>query len=198
MLILASNSPRRLELLRVARIPFVVESPSVDESPLRGETAARLTERLARDKALAIAEQHPEDFILGADTVVVLNNSAGAVVEVLGKPADEADAARMLRSLAGRSHQVITGICLVSRVTGAVPSRRLRSAAVTTTVTMNPISDAEIAAYVATGEPLDKAGAYAIQGMAARWISRVEGCYYNVVGLPLPVLYKWLVAEGLV
>lgn len=181
----------------MARIPFVVESAQIDEIPLRGETAAQLTERLARDKALAVADKYPGDFILGADTVVVLNNPAGSSVEVLGKPADEADAARMLRSLSGRGHQVITGICLVSRVTGAIPNRRLRTAAVSTAVTMSRISDAEIAAYIATGEPLDKAGAYAVQGMASRWITRIEGCYYNVVGLPLPVVYKWLLAEGL-
>lgn len=151
MLILASDSPRRRELLQVARIPFVVESAQIDETPLRGETAAQLTERLARDKALAVADKYPGDFILGADTVVVLNNPAGSSVEVLGKPADEADAARMLRSLSGRGHQVITGICLVSHVTGAVPSRRMRTAAVSTAVTMSRISDAEIAAYIATG-----------------------------------------------
>ena len=198
MLILASNSPRRRELLQLARIPFVVESVQIDESPLRGETAGQLTERLARDKAMAVAERFPGDFILGADTLVVINNPAGSTVEVLGKPADEADAVRILRSLSGRTHQVITGVCLVSSVAGAVPSRRLRATAVSTVVTMSKISAAEIAAYIATGEPLDKAGAYAIQGMASRWISRIEGCYYNVVGLPLPVVYQWLLAEGLV
>lgn len=197
MLILASSSPRRRELLEIARIPFAVETAPVDESPLAEESAAQLTQRLARDKVLAIADKFPSDFILGADTVVVLNHSAEGA-QVLGKPNGPADAARMLRALSGRGHQVVTGVCLLSSVAGASPARRMRTEAVSTTVTMATISEVEIAAYVATGEPLDKAGAYAIQGMASRWITGIEGCYYNVVGLPLPVVYQWLVAEGLV
>ncbi len=196
MLILASSSPRRRELLEIARIPFVVETAPVDESPGAEESATQLTQRLARDKALAIADKFPSDFILGADTVVVLNHGAEGT-EVLGKPHSPSDAARMLRALSGRGHQVVTGVCLLSSVAGGVPARRMLTQAVSTTVNMATISEGEIAAYVATGEPLDKAGAYAIQGIASRWITSIDGCYYNVVGLPLPVVYQWLVAEGL-
>ncbi len=197
MLILASSSPRRRELLEIARIPFVIETAPVDESPRAEESAAQLTQRLARDKVLAIADKFPSDFILGADTVVVINHAAEGA-EVLGKPNGPSDAARMLRALSGRGHQVVTGVCLLSSVAGAAPARRMRTEAVSTTVNMATISEIEISAYVATGEPLDKAGAYAIQGMASRWITGIDGCYYNVVGLPLPVVYAWLVAEGLV
>jgi septum formation protein len=179
MLILASASPRRRELLRNAGIAFEVQPADVAEVPLPGELAQALAERLAREKAMAIARSRPTDVVLGADTVVVVDG------EILGKPADAADAARMLRLLSGREHQVITGVCLVVSGQCSVASE-------TTSVTMSEISEKEIAEYVATGEPMDKAGAYAIQGIASRWIPRIEGDYSNVVGLPVALVWRML------
>jgi septum formation protein len=179
MLVLASASPRRQELLRNAGIPFEVQPTQIAEDPLPGEGAKDCAERLAREKALAVAQLRPQDFVLGADTVVVIDD------QILGKPADSADAARMLRLLSGREHQVITGICVVA-------SGRWSVASETTTVTMSEISENEIADYVATGEPMDKAGAYAIQGIASRWIPRIDGGYGNVVGLPVALVYRYL------
>jgi septum formation protein len=179
MLILASASPRRRELLRNAGIAFEVQPADVAEVPLPGELAQALAERLAREKAMAIARSRPTDVVLGADTVVVVDG------EILGKPADAADAARMLRLLSGREHQVITGVCLVVNGQCSVASE-------TTSVTMSEISEKEIAEYVATGEPMDKAGAYAIQGIASRWIPRIEGDYSNVVGLPVALVWRML------
>ena len=179
MLVLASASPRRQELLRNAHIPFEVQPAHINEDPLPSEPAKACAERLAREKAQAIAQERPNDSVLGADTVVVIDN------QILNKPADAADAARMLRLLSGRTHQVITGVCLVSDGQCDVASE-------TTAVTMSKISEQEIAAYVATGEPMDKAGAYAIQGIASRWIPRIEGDYSNVVGLPVALVYRML------
>ncbi len=179
MLILASASPRRAELLRNAAIPFVVAPAHVREEPQPNETPLTYSQRLARDKALAIFASHPEDVVLGADTVVVVDG------QLLEKPADADDAARMLRLLSGRTHQVITGICLAA-------SGFERVEAEMTQVSFSPLSEAEIAAYVSTGEPMDKAGAYAIQGIASRWAQRIEGCYFNVVGLPVPRVYRLL------
>jgi septum formation protein len=182
MLILASASPRRRELLTQAGFSFQVESIPVAEDPRPGEDPIHLVKRLAREKAQAVFAAHAhrhatEDFllVLGADTVVVCDH------EILGKPTDNADAARMLRLLAGRTHQVITGVCLISPLSVEV-------AAETTRVTMLTLSEEEILAYVATGEPMDKAGAYAIQGHASRWIPRIVGCYFNVVGLPIALV----------
>ena len=147
-------------------------------------------ERLAREKALAVFEKHPEDFVLGADTIVVVDNI------ILGKPRDSSDAVRMLRLLSGRQHDVITGVCLVGKnqILGSrfpVPSFiDVRSEI--TRVFVGNISEEEILDYVATGEPMDKAGAYAIQGRASRWISRIEGDYFNVVGLPVSLVYRML------
>jgi septum formation protein len=179
MLVLASASPRRQELLRNAGIAFEIQPADIPEDPLPGESAKACAERLAREKALAVAAKRPKDVILGADTIVVIDN------QILGKPADAADAHRMLRLLAGRTHQVITGVCLVVDGQCSVASE-------TTTVTMTPMSDQEIRDYVATGEPMDKAGAYAIQGIASRWIPRIEGDYSNVVGLPVARIYRML------
>jgi septum formation protein len=179
MLVLASASPRRQELLRNAGIPFEVQPAHIPEDPQPGESAKACAERLAREKALAVPRQRPQDCVLGADTVVVIGG------EILGKPSDAADAARMLRVLSGREHQVITGICLV--VGG-----RCSVASETTSVTMSEISENEIADYVASGEPMDKAGAYAIQGIASRWIPRIEGDYSNVVGLPVALVFRML------
>jgi len=179
MLVLASASPRRQELLRNAGIEFEVQPAHIPEDPLPGEAAKAYAERLARQKALAVAQRRPKDTVLGADTVVVVDG------QLLGKPSDAADAARMLRLLSGREHQVITGVCLV---VGGKPS----VASETTTVTVSELTDKDIAAYVASGEPMDKAGAYAIQGIASRWIPRIEGDYSNVVGLPVALLWRLL------
>jgi len=179
MLVLASASPRRQELLRNAGIAFEVVPANIPEDSLPGEGAKDCAERLAREKALAVARQRPHDVVLGADTVVVIDG------QILGKPSDSSDAARMLRLLSGRDHHVITGVCLVA-------DGQLFVASETTLVTVNKISDQEIADYVATGEPMDKAGAYAIQGIASRWIPRIKGDYCNVVGLPVALVYRML------
>lgn len=198
MLVLASSSPRRAELLRNAGIQFLVRPTDVSEDPLPGESAKTLAERLAAAKASAVYSQYPSDYVLGADTVVVVDN------HILGKPSDVADAARMLRLLSGRSHQVITGVCLF----GPTPAERrpvqgspmswfkdVRSE--TTLVNMDELSEFEIESYVACGEPMDKAGAYAIQGIASRWIGRIEGDYSNVVGLPVALVHRMLTAYAI-
>jgi septum formation protein len=193
MLVLASASPRRQELLRNAGIKFAVQPANINEEPHPGETPRDCAERLAREKALAVFQDQPQNFVLGADTIVVVDGMA------LGKPADASDAARMLRLLSGRTHTVITGICLVSP---AAPDRESktdgesRTSSETTLVTMSTISEDEIRDYVATGEPMDKAGAYAIQGQASRWILRIEGDYGNVVGLPVSRVYAMLRQQG--
>jgi septum formation protein len=179
MLVLASASPRRQELLRTANIPFEVHPAHIDEDPLPGEAAKACAERLAREKAEAVAQQRPNDAILGADTVVVIDN------QILNKPADAADAVRMLRLLSGHTHRVVTGVCLATDGSFDVASE-------ITSVTMSEISDEEVTAYVRSSEPMDKAGAYAIQGIASRWIPRIEGDYSNVVGLPIALVYRML------
>ena len=177
MLVLASASPRRRELLRNAGILFDVQPAHIPEGPVPGEQARDCAERLAREKAMAVAKHRPGDVVLGADTVVAVGG------QILGKPVDSADAVRMLRMLSGREHQVITGVCVVANGQSSVASE-------TTAVTMSEISENEIADYVATGEPMDKAGAYAIQGIASRWIPRIEGDYSNVVGLPVALVRR--------
>ena len=179
-LILASASPRRRELMAQAGLACTVEASTVDEAALPGEAAAAYVERLAIEKAQAVwgrvrAEGRLQDetVVLGADTAVVLPEGT-----ILGKPANAADARRMLAQLSGRTHSVMTGVAAVSM-------RRTVADVEITHVTMNVIRPEEIDAYVASGEPLDKAGAYAIQGYAARWIPRIEGDYGNVVGLPI-------------
>ena len=179
MLVLASASPRRQELLRAAGIPFEVQPAHIPEEPLPGENAKDCAERLAREKALAIAQKRPNDAVLGADTVVVVDN------QLLGKPADASDAAHMLRLLSGRTHQVITGVALVSDGRCLVESESTR-------VAVSEITAEEISDYIATGEPMDKAGAYAIQGVASRWITQIEGDYNNVVGLPMALVHKMM------
>ena len=190
MLVLASASPRRQELLRNARVSFIVQPADVDEAPLAGESARECAERLARDKALKVWQTRPADSVLGADTIVVVDGA------ILGKPLDAADAARMLQALSGRVHEVITGVCLVRArnqgTGGQLEDPEVRSASESTLVTVNALSEREIQEYVATGEPMDKAGAYAIQGMASRWIPRIEGDYSNVVGLPVALVYRLL------
>jgi septum formation protein len=181
MLVLASASPRRQELLRNAGISFTVQPADIDETPMVGESPRGCAERLAREKALAVFESRPEDYVLGADTIVVVDDT------ILGKPRDAGDAARMLRLLSGRMHAVITGVCVVGPVVNKV-----KTASETTMVTFCELSDDEIRDYIATGEPMDKAGAYAIQGIASRWIPRIEGDYSNVVGLPVALVYARL------
>lgn len=194
-LILASASPRRQELLRAAGIAITVQPTNIPEVPLEGEAARVFAERLAREKAWAIFKQRPTDFVLGADTVVVVDK------EILGKPRNPADAERMLRLLSGRTHEVITGVCLMGPRSNS-PANSKPDAALgdtrseTTMVSMIPMEDNEIRAYIATGEPMDKAGAYAIQGMASRWIPRIEGDYANVVGLPVALVYRMLKEAG--
>jgi septum formation protein len=184
MLILASASPRRQELLHSAGIPFTVQPADIDETPLSGEAPRDCAERLAREKALAVFRIRPQDCVLGADTIVVIDDM------ILGKPRDVGDAGRMLRMLSGRAHSVITGACVLS------PVAPESTASETTLVTMCELSEDEISDYVATGEPMDKAGAYAIQGLASRWIPRIEGDYSNVVGLPVALVYRMLRERG--
>jgi nucleoside triphosphate pyrophosphatase len=186
MLVLASASPRRQDLLHSAHISFMVQPTDIDETPHPGESSRECAERLAQEKALAVWRLRPQDVVLGADTIVVVDDV------ILGKPANAEDAARMLRLLSGRIHQVITGVCLVHPNKPGIENRELRTASETTLVTMTELSDNEIREYVATGEPMDKAGAYAIQGMASRWIPRIEGDYSNVVGLPVALVYRML------
>jgi septum formation protein len=181
MLILASSSPRRRELLTEAGIAFTVQPADIDETHRPGESPLAFTQRLAREKAEAVFAKHPTATVLGADTIVVCGE------EILGKPSNEADAARMLKKLSGRDHQVITGVALIS------PSGT-QIHAESTTVTMRKISEEEIKSYIATGEPMDKAGAYAIQGSAAAFIPRIDGDYSNVVGLPLKLVQQMLSA----
>jgi len=178
-MILASASPRRAELLRNAGISFTVEPAHLHEEPKPNEPPLQYAQRLARDKALAIFAKHSDAIALGADTVVVVEE------HLLEKPRDEADAARMLRLLSGRTHEVITGVCLVA-------SHYEQTEAEVTEVRFGALSDPEIADYIATREPMDKAGAYAIQGLASRWVERIDGCYFNVVGLPVPRVYRML------
>ncbi len=214
MLVLASASPRRRELLAQVGYRFQVHPAHIPEDPLPGEDPIIYVTRLAREKAEAVyreltnishgsidAEEdapsstaagpagvwrpplqparRPAFQVLGADTTVTLDSA------ILGKPEDAADAARILRLLSGRTHRVITGVALVTQ-------KRTEVASEVTAVRFLTLSDEEIAEYIATGEPMDKAGAYAIQGHAARWIPRVEGCYFNVMGLPLALVCSLL------
>jgi septum formation protein len=198
MLVLASASPRRRELLAQVGYRFEVYPAHIPEDPLPGEDPIVYVTRLAREKAEAVyrelsaAQAGKERLrpipgfdgqsplaVLGADTTVTLDNA------ILGKPEDAADAARILRLLSGRTHRVITGVALVT-------AKGVEVAAEATAVRFLTLSEAEIAGYIASGEPMDKAGAYAIQGRAARWIPRIEGCYFNVMGLPLALVCSLL------
>jgi septum formation protein len=183
-LILASASPRRQELLREAGIPFAIHPAHVPEERAAGEAPLAYARRLALEKSQAVARQFPQRFVLGADTIVVVDD------EVLEKPRDAADAARMLRRLSGRGHSVTTAVSLVS------PAMESDTRDATTQVFFRTIEEKEISEYVAGGEPMDKAGAYAIQGGAARWTLHIEGDYSNVVGLPLALVKEMLRANG--
>lgn len=182
-LILASQSPRRRELLSLTGIPFEVDAPEVDETCTLGARDAVL--ELSRRKALAAAARHPGKVILASDTLVAVDDVP------LGKPADEADAFRMLSSLSGRWHQVYTGVCVISAV-GDVYAE-----VDATDVRFGPMSDEAIRAYIATYEPMDKAGAYALQGIAGLWIEEIRGSHTNVIGLPLTLTRKLLENCGL-
>jgi septum formation protein len=171
-MILASGSPRRRELLAQVGYVFTVQAADIDESSRPGEAPEQYVRRLALEKASAVAARAPGAVVIGSDTTVVLDG------EILGKPADVAEARAMLRRLSGRVHQVHTGIA-------AVRGERAESHVETTDVTFSAISSGELERYLATGDSLDKAGAYGIQGYAARWIPRIDGCYFNVMGLPV-------------
>ena len=178
-LILASASPRRRELLATLGLCFEVVKPNVDERLFEGEAPEQFVERLAKAKADAI---FPTDaMVIAADTIVVLED------HILGKPTDSEDARRMLRALSGKSHRVITGVCVQNSTRSIVFS-------LSTMVTFRALAEEEILMYVESGEPLDKAGAYAIQGYAASMVVRIEGSYTNVIGLPLCEIYKTLIS----
>ena len=179
MLILASKSPRRGELLTAAGIAFVAATVDVDESIVKLEPPGDHVRRLALEKAQSVFANHPTALVLGADTIVL----AGG--EMMGKPRDNDDATRMLRLLSGREHEVLTGVALVSPHETMVEVARTR-------VWFNPMTLDEIAEYVASGEPADKAGAYAIQGLGSRFVDRIQGSYSNVVGLPVALVYRLL------
>ena len=177
-LVLASGSPRRQELLSMLGVDFKVIPPDIDENDVVGHTPVETVELAAWTKAQWVAKQLADGVVLGADTIVLLDTG-----EVLGKPLEAGAAMEMLFSLSGRSHQVVTGVALLD------PSNdRMEVFHVVTRVFFRQLSSDEIHRYVATGEPLDKAGAYGIQGKGSLLVERIEGCYFNVVGLPLPRL----------
>lgn len=188
-LVLASGSPRRREMLEGLGVELTVRPVDIDETPLAGEAAEPYVLRLARSKASAgvatvDAERAPETVVLAADTIVVLDGA------LLGKPQDPADARRMLESLSGREHEVLTGVAVVAA--GGTPQAEVER----TRVCFAQLSAAEIDWYVDSGEPLDKAGAYGIQGLGALFVERLDGNYSNVVGLPLPLTYRLLAGVG--
>ncbi len=185
-LVLASRSPRRRELLSYLGLEFRVVPPFVEEAALPGEGPGQLVERLALSKASDVAQSLPGGLVLGADSIVVLDG------EIMGKPADVADARAMLRRLRGREHMVFSGLAVVD-----APSRQAGLGSLVTTVSMRTYSNAELEAYVASGEPMDKAGAYAVQDPIFQPAAHIEGCYPNVMGLPLCLLVDLLTEAGL-
>ncbi len=183
-LLLASASPRRAELLRAAGFQFVVLPANADESIHTGETPEAYVRRVAEAKARAVLGRDGEHVVLAADTAVVVDG------HILGKPVDDVDAARMLRLLSGRWHLVMTGVTVAS-------GGHMLTRVAVTAVEFAGLSDDEIAWYVSSGEPADKAGAYAVQGLASRFVTRIEGSYSNVVGLPVALVYAMLSDSGL-
>ena len=179
-LVLASTSPRRAEILRTVGWPFEILPVQIDESRCANEDAASYVRRLALAKAEAAASRSPTSTVVGADTVVVIDN------QILGKPRDEEDARHMLRLLNSRWHQVLTGVAVNHAISESKVAHE------TTEVKFAKMSDDEIGWYVSTGEPMDKAGAYAIQGLGARFIEGIKGDFFNVVGLPVRLLYELL------
>jgi septum formation protein len=182
-LVLASQSPRRRELLATAGFHFTVRSRAVEEVRAPGEEPEAYARRLAREKAEAAWDARPHEVVLGADTIVVLGE------QVLEKPRGVEDARWMLEQLSGREHRVITGVCLRHAGGAEVASE-------STLVIFAPLSAEEIATYVASGEPMDKAGAYGIQGLASKFVERIDGCFFNVVGLPVALVYRMLKEIG--
>ena len=182
-IVLASASPRRAELLRAAGIDFEIQPADVDESIDVNESPAEYVSRLAEAKGRLVHERDSTRTVLAADTAVIVDT------HILAKPLDEADAARMLRLLSGRTHEVLTAVSLFHP--GGIVDTRVD----TTTVEFAPLSDADITWYVSTGEPMDKAGAYAVQGLASRFVTRIEGSYSNVVGLPVALVYQMLTTK---
>jgi septum formation protein len=178
-LVLASSSPRRRELLTAAGLAIEIDPADIDERPLPGEPPRAYVERLARAKAATVAARHPGRVIVAADTTVAVDE------EILAKPEDAADAARMLTLLSGRSHHVFTGVAVAR-------DAEIQSGVDASVVTMRPIGDEEIAAYISSGEPLDRAGGYAIQGGAARFVTGCQGAFDNVVGLPISLVQRLL------
>ncbi len=178
-LVLASRSPRRAELLTAAGFEFSVEPADVDERARPGESPDVYVCRVARDKARLVGRRRPSDIVIAADTVVVVDGT------VLGKPADDADAAAMLRRLSGRAHEVLTGVGIEATGYSQVELDR-------TIVFFDALSDEDIKWYVESGEPRDKAGAYGIQGLASRFVPRIDGSYTNVVGLPVALVARLL------
>lgn len=183
-IILASQSPRRRELLSLYGLPFTVDPSLADEDGVTG-TGEERVQALARLKCQEVAQRHAGCYVLAADTLVCVDDA------VLGKPKDTADARRMLRLLSGRTHEVHTGVCL------CLPDGRLLSGVDTTRVTFLPMEDSAIERYIATGEPFDKAGAYAIQGVAGIFIRSIEGSFSNVIGLPLALVTRFFSQAGL-
>ena len=182
-LILASSSPRRRELMALITPNYTVAPSDVDESRITAATPAQLAQALAEAKALAVAQQHPDDTVIGCDTVVDCDGA------VFGKPSGAEDAVRMLHALSGREHKVHTGLCVVH-------GGKAYLATETTRVQFSPIEESDLLAYARTPEPYDKAGAYAIQGHAALWCSGIVGCYYNIMGLPVHRLAQVLRQAG--
>jgi septum formation protein len=180
-LVLASQSPRRKELLEVLGVPFTVIAPQVNETPLPGERPDAYAVRVARQKGLAVAAQHPDARVLASDTVVTIDG------EILGKPRDKEDAVRMLAKLSGREHEVLTAVCLVDPV-----QQKTHEGLDRTRVWFRPMSRAQILDYLERESVLDKAGAYAIQGFASVYIPKIEGSYSNVMGLPLALVWDLL------
>ncbi len=182
-LVLASASPRRAELLRAAGIDFDVQPANIDEAMIAGESPAEYVSRLAEGKARAVHELDGSRTVLAADTAVVVDG------HILGKPLDEGDAGRMLGMLSGRTHEVLTAVSIFH------PGQIVDTRVDTTVVEFAPLSEADISWYVSSGEPMDKAGAYAVQGLASRFVTRIEGSYSNVVGLPIALVYQMLVTK---
>jgi nucleoside triphosphate pyrophosphatase len=182
-LVLASQSPRRRELLTLLCGEFEVLASQVSETSKRKEPPRKMVQRLARAKAQAVQVLRPDSVIVGADTVVICRGL------VLGKPKSHRDARQMLMRLSGKTHRVLTGLCVLR-------DHQCCMGVSATQVQFSPLSDSEIERYLKTGEPFDKAGAYAIQGFAARYVERIDGCYFNVVGLPISLLYQMLRRVG--
>ena len=179
-LVLASGSPRRAEIMRSIGCEFEKDVPDIDERELPGESPEAYVQRLAAEKAVAIAAKHPDAIVLGADTTVVIND------QIIGKPLDLADARRMIGMLAGNWHEVLTGVAVVSAGNTSIGLQRTR-------VKFASMTEEEIDFLVEKGDPLDKAGAYAVQAQAALFIESIEGDYWNVVGLPVNLVYRMIV-----